>query len=487
MFVHYLNDQIIKLYELDQKYNTAYLSALLKDAVIYNSIASVDCLYIPVVDLVQSAAVQQLQEFLLLMADAGLVRFIGSTVSVGKILDEKKIHFGGTGIHGEWDLQSSMNILNRFSPYFSKREFSTTAEMGFRWYDAFEDLESGGESYSVRRLKRVVSNKKDKEILRLYEIPSKLSGKAFLWGVIEEEKILPKKIYSPHSNSFEFVLANIWVESYVEEYGGAIVGILQESTKIDCGTRYNDDVRLINLEETKRLIEYLGVDDILRKQCNNEDIIKLLVSYEFKESLRLLSTYSKEAIMMAHDLGKQSLHSVQHINCAEKVIHMLKRYIESPVANISRFTSQSRNGRISMTENKDKKIFIGHGRSKLWMELKDFINDRLGYSWEEFNRIPVAGVTITQRLQDMLNVSDFAFVILTAEDEHTDGTIHARENAVHEVGLFQGKLGIEKALIMLEEGCEEFSNINGLNQIRFPKGNIRASFEDIRIILEQRL
>ena len=27
---------------------------------------------------------------------------------------------------------------------------------------------------------------------------------------------------------------------------------------------------------------------------------------------------------------------------------------------------------------------------------------------------------------------------MTAEDEHADGTKHARENVIHEVGLFQG-------------------------------------------------
>ncbi len=44
-------------------------------------------------------------------------------------------------------------------------------------------------------------------------------------------------------------------------------------------------------------------------------------------------------------------------------------------------------------------------------------------------------------------------------------------------GCFQGKLGFTRAIILLEEGCEEFSNVEGLGQIRFPKGNIKATFE----------
>ena len=58
-------------------------------------------------------------------------------------------------------------------------------------------------------------------------------------------------------------------------------------------------------------------------------------------------------------------------------------------------------------------------------------------------------------------------------------------NVVHEAGLFQGRLGFTKAIVLLEEGCEEFSNIQGLGQIRFPKGNIAAAFEEIRRVLER--
>lgn len=38
-------------------------------------------------------------------------------------------------------------------------------------------------------------------------------------------------------------------------------------------------------------------------------------------------------------------------------------------------------------------VFIGHGQSRQWMELKDFVKDRMGLLYDEFNRVPVAGVT----------------------------------------------------------------------------------------------
>jgi len=74
---------------------------------------------------------------------------------------------------------------------------------------------------------------------------------------------------------------------------------------------------------------------------------------------------------------------------------------------------------------------------------------------------------------------------MTAEDEQADGQWRARENVVHEAGLFQGRLGFMKAIVMVEDTCEPFSNIDGLGQLRFPAGRIEAKFEDVREVLER--
>lgn len=130
-------------------------------------------------------------------------------------------------------------------------------------------------------------------------------------------------------------------------------------------------------------------------------------------------------------------------------------------------------------------VFIGHGRAAAWRDLKDFVQERLKLPWDEFNRIPVAGVTNITRLSEMLDAAAVAFLVMTAEDERADGSMQARMNVIHEAGLFQGRLGFTRAIVLLEEGCEEFSNISGLGQIRFPQGNIAAAFEEIRRVLER--
>ena len=131
------------------------------------------------------------------------------------------------------------------------------------------------------------------------------------------------------------------------------------------------------------------------------------------------------------------------------------------------------------------KIFIGHGRSNVWKDLRDFLRDRLKLTVDEYNIVPTAGIATVERLQQMLEEAIFAFMVMTAEDEQPDGLIRARENVVHEVGLFQGALGFRKAIIMLENGCAEFSNVAGLGQIRFPSGHIQSGFEEVRGVLER--
>jgi predicted nucleotide-binding protein len=115
------------------------------------------------------------------------------------------------------------------------------------------------------------------------------------------------------------------------------------------------------------------------------------------------------------------------------------------------------------------RVFIGHGRSLIWRELKEFIEERLHLPSDEFNREPTAGFTTPERLEQMLESATFAFLIMTAEDEHADEKLHARENVVHEAGLFQGRLGMRRVIILREEGCQVFSNIHGLTQSPFRK------------------
>lgn len=131
------------------------------------------------------------------------------------------------------------------------------------------------------------------------------------------------------------------------------------------------------------------------------------------------------------------------------------------------------------------RIFIGHGASSAWLELYRLLTQLLSRQPLEFNEESAAGTTNVARLEEMLASATFAFLVMTGEDDIGGGKLRARQNVIHEVGLFQGYLGFNRAIILLEDGCEGFSNIDGLTQIRFPKGRISAAFHDVRRALEK--
>ena len=140
---------------------------------------------------------------------------------------------------------------------------------------------------------------------------------------------------------------------------------------------------------------------------------------------------------------------------------------------------------VQTTKRRGTKIFIGHGHSLVWYELKNFLADTLKLQCDEYNAKFAAGIPTVTRLNTMLDDAAFAFLVLTAENRLDDGAMQARMNVIHEAGLFQARLGFEKAILLLEDGCEEFSNIHGLGYIPFPKGSISSKFEDVRRVLQR--
>jgi predicted nucleotide-binding protein len=130
-------------------------------------------------------------------------------------------------------------------------------------------------------------------------------------------------------------------------------------------------------------------------------------------------------------------------------------------------------------------IFIGHGGSPVWRDLKDHLHDQHSYEVIAYEIGARAGHAIRDILEDMLSKSSFALLVLTGEDESPDGKLRARQNVVHELGLFQGRLGFSRAIVLLENGTEEFSNIFGMQQLRFSRSNIKEVFGDVLATLRR--
>lgn len=132
------------------------------------------------------------------------------------------------------------------------------------------------------------------------------------------------------------------------------------------------------------------------------------------------------------------------------------------------------------------KVFVGHGHSLLWRELKDFLEKRLHLQVEEFNTVSVVGLSNKERLLHLLDKCQIGLLVMTAEDEQKDGAWNPRLNVVHEAGLFQGRHGYRRAVVILEEGCEGFSNNAGVGEIRFQRSRLERASSRFDYILKRK-
>ena len=104
------------------------------------------------------------------------------------------------------------------------------------------------------------------------------------------------------------------------------------------------------------------------------------------------------------------------------------------------------------------------------------MSEQHGYSVQAYETGARAGHVIRDILRDMMSKSAFALLVLTGDDKIDGAMYRARQNVVHETGLFQGHLGFSRAIVLLEEGVEDFSNIEGVERIPFKKDNIKETF-----------
>lgn len=125
-------------------------------------------------------------------------------------------------------------------------------------------------------------------------------------------------------------------------------------------------------------------------------------------------------------------------------------------------------------------VFIGHGRSKLWARVQVFLKDDLNMKTLTFEDESRTSESIVNILSEFLDKSSIAILILTAEDESAEGKLRARQNVIHEAGLFQGRLGFDKVIILKQEGIEEFTNIAGLQYIPFSGDNVEQCFYELQ-------
>lgn len=129
------------------------------------------------------------------------------------------------------------------------------------------------------------------------------------------------------------------------------------------------------------------------------------------------------------------------------------------------------------------RVALGHGRSCAWRELEDFLVGELGLDCDGFEAVPTADAQAVERLDRLLDSCRFAALVVTAEDLADDASPDARACRAHALGLFEGRLGRSRVVLLLEEGCGELARLPGPAPVRFQGGDLRATFEALRAAL----
>ncbi len=133
----------------------------------------------------------------------------------------------------------------------------------------------------------------------------------------------------------------------------------------------------------------------------------------------------------------------------------------------------------------NRKIFLGHGRNTLWARVQIYLKDELRLNVEAWESNSRTGLHSVDVLKGILDSCTFAVIVATGEDATASGGVRARQNVVHEIGLFQGRVGFEKVALLQQRGIEELSNLAGLQVILFDEGQIEATFYELGRMLRR--
>lgn len=281
-----------------------------------------------------------------------------------------------------------------------------------------------------------------------------------------------------------------WKPCDVEDVIARVEG-LAGNPDLDSQSTISDDIRpLVEalIERARSLAAKLpgSLDPYLTQSL--EELQRVLVPSVDRLAKTQMSTTSGQFVvrdMQAAEGGWQpSGHQIVRARVlAVRAPYKAAEWLASVCEKIGRHIEGDEPGADKAVVQLGSKVFIGHGgNSNEYLKLGVWLT-KCGLEWEVFTTEPTAGLSTKERLLQMLDNAQMAFLVMTPEDEAANGAMRARANVIHEVGLFQGRLGWTKAIVLLEDGCEEFSNIEGLGQIRYPKSNLDAALEEIRQVL----
>lgn len=128
----------------------------------------------------------------------------------------------------------------------------------------------------------------------------------------------------------------------------------------------------------------------------------------------------------------------------------------------------------------ERRVFISHGTNPCWQELQNFLEVKLARPTIELAQRRNQGKTVIGKLAEAANCCSHAIVVMTGDDMTADGAARVRENVMHELGYFQGRLGHDRVILLREKGVSMPSNLGGIVYLPFSRDHIASVFDALK-------
>ncbi len=232
----------------------------------------------------------------------------------------------------------------------------------------------------------------------------------------------------------------------------------QVQERIEKGKKLNDS--------TISSIEQLETNEKSYKKW--DDYNKELLSSSFTV---ISNKYLQEYKVAGNMLGVEQVMRGVDINSPQfrkwKIKEFLKvriQSLESIFERIDLIPTQIINTENEFKNNsmKSKNVFIIHGHNEEMKKNVQLMLERIGLNAIVLHERPDKGRTIIDKLIEEGAEAKYAIALLSPDDQHTDGSGHARQNVVLEIGYFLGKLGRNNVRLLKKGNTTIPSDLQGI-------------------------
>ncbi len=233
----------------------------------------------------------------------------------------------------------------------------------------------------------------------------------------------------------------------------------QVQERIEKGKKLNDS--------TISSIEQLETNEKSYKKW--DDYNKELLSSSFTVvSNKYLQEYSGAG---RHTIGVDKVRSGVNINSRQFREWKIKEYLKVKILSlesifelIDLIPTQIINTENEFKNNsmKSKNVFIIHGHNEEMKKNVQLMLERIGLNAIVLHERPDKGRTIIDKLIEEGAEAKYAIALLSPDDQHTDGSGHARQNVVLEIGYFLGKLGRNNVRLLKKGNTTIPSDLQGI-------------------------